>query len=110
MKKNENFIKEKNGYDIIDNTEENIKKVANSAWGFSYIELLAADWNDIKNGKALCFNDGEYSYCITVNQEDIKNEIESFWEKMFIKKENECELLRKQLKTVLDENKHLKRP
>lgn len=94
-------------YTIMDNTPENENKLRHSGWGHEKIEVSFEDWKAVMQGKALGINDGEYTHYITVDKTSPTDA--SFWEKMFIKKENECELLRKQLKTVLDENKQLKR-
>lgn len=97
------FIKQKKGYGILDNTPENEKKLRDSGWGHEKIEISFDDWVAVMQGKALGIHDGEGTHFITVDKTAPADA--SFWEKMFLNKSKEFDNLYNELSKFLKNNK-----
>lgn len=97
------FIKQKNGYGILDNTPENEKKLRDSGWGHEKIEISFDDWVAVMQGKALGIHDGEGTHFITVDKTAPVDA--SFWEKMFLNKSKEFDNLYNEFSKFLKNSK-----
>lgn len=97
------FIKQKKGYGILDNTPENENKLRDSGWGHEKIEISFEDWVAVMQGKALGIHDGESTHFITVDKTAPVDA--SFWEKMFLNKSKEFDNLYNEVSKFLKNSK-----
>jgi hypothetical protein len=59
-------------FDIIENNEESFKEYSKRGWGQSVIEMKMSDIEELLKGKAIAFDDGEYTNVIYLRKEDVK--------------------------------------